>query len=126
MKLFLTTSASGYFTSPPLLPPANCQEMMLKGLVASLAVAVVAVLAAPSFIGLPSRQIPNSYQPGCEGAPAGSSAFANGFSITALNTSLPNANSTGAALVVGIIAGGHGAEFYSLSVCTTHCIPRRY
>lgn len=91
--------------------------MKLTSVAIHLVAAVAAVSAAPSFLGLTSRQIPNHYNPGCDGTPAGSIAFANGFTITALNTSLPNANDTGVPLVVGAIAGGDGAELYSLSVC---------
>ena len=75
---------------------------------------LAAVSAAPSL--LRTRQGPSSYNPACEGAPAGSRAFANDFSLTALNATLPNANSTGVPLVIGSIGATTGEESYSLSV----------
>lgn len=88
--------------------------MVFRTTVVVLTAVAAAVSAAPSV--LRNRQGPSSYNPACEGTPAGSRAFVNDFRMTALNTTLPNANTTGVPLVIGSVSATTGAESYSLSV----------
>ncbi|TFK49273.1 hypothetical protein OE88DRAFT_1662716 [Heliocybe sulcata] len=69
-----------------------------------------AVAAAPSSV---------SSLPGCSGLGANASNTLASFTLAALNTSLPNANSTGAPLVLGQAGAIDGATFEVLSTWAT-------
>ncbi|KIP01532.1 hypothetical protein PHLGIDRAFT_349127 [Phlebiopsis gigantea 11061_1 CR5-6] len=92
--------------------------MVFRTTVVVLTAVAAAVSAAPSV--LRKRQGPSSYNPTCEGTPAGSRAFVNDFRLTALNTTLPNANTTGVPLVIGSVSATTGAESYSLSTYASY------
>lgn len=77
---------------------------MFASITAIASLAIAAVSAAPST--LESRDI---WQP------CATNSLAD-FTLAAWNTSMPNANSTGAPLVLGYDSAVEGAEFYVLSV----------
>ena len=76
---------------------------------------LVSLIAAGTSVVLASPVVPRSGE-WCSGLGITYDTSFN-FTLTALNTTLPNANSTGVPLVGGQNGATDGAEFEVLSVC---------
>lgn len=75
------------------------------------------VAAAAAALALPTGQLDaRATSPWCSGLGPGAFDSAENFTLAAYNTTLPNANATGAPLVLGQAGAVDGAEFEVLSV----------
>lgn len=79
------------------------------------------VAAAAAALALPTGQLDaRATSPWCSGLGPGAFDSAENFTLAAYNTTLPNANATGAPLVLGQAGAVDGAEFEVLSTWATY------
>ncbi|KZT21851.1 hypothetical protein NEOLEDRAFT_1138857 [Neolentinus lepideus HHB14362 ss-1] len=82
-------------------------------------IALLALVAAPLVSAFPSLSERQSSGSWCSGLGGAAYDVAYNFTLAALNTSLPNANTTGAPIVLNSAANGAGAGVYGLATYNT-------
>ncbi|KAI9058911.1 hypothetical protein FKP32DRAFT_1596783 [Trametes sanguinea] len=90
----------------------------------SLSVLAVAITAAASTMAHPMARA--SSNPACDGLGAGAFDTASSFTIGAINTTLPNANITGAPIVVNSAGATKDASFWHLGTWAQYPSPLQY